>query len=338
MKKILAFALALIMLLSMVACSTAPKEADPTPEDTTPTESGEQAVDEAVNATESEDKLKIGLSVYSLSNPYFVEVANGAQKRCDELGIELIVNDPNSDAAAQVTAIENFITVGCDAIIISALDVAAVESVLQDAKAQGIAIISQSSCTETRDVWVSADEYNMGYTCGKGAADWLLENYGADTDISVLVLCWDQISTQILRGDGMSDAITEVCPNVKIIRQDANTTDKGNEVANATLQANPDLQAIVCINDGTAIGAYAAVQAAGKDDEGFYIGSIDDTEEGENAILEGNCFRATVNLIPYENGAIDVDLAVQLIKGEDVEDPYIIPAKLVTYEDLLANN
>lgn len=333
-RKVLGLLLAVAMVGSMFAGCGKKEETAPTTETEAATEEGADAVEEAAEAAGSTEGLKIGLSVYDLANPYFVSVANGAKAKCEELGIELIVDDPKSDAAAQVTALDNFITMEVDAIIVSPLDVAACESVVKEAKEKGIVVISQSSCTETHDVWVSADEYNMGYVCGGGAADWIVEKYGADADFTVAVFCWDQISTQIARGDGMEDAILEKCPNINIVRQDANTTAAGQSVADSLLQAHPDLQAIVCINDAAGIGAYSAVQAAGKDTTDFYIGSIDATDEAKAQIQKGGAYQATVDLIPYENGGIDVELAVQLINGETLDDTYVIPAQLVTAKDL----
>ncbi len=339
-KKLPGLLLAVAMITSILAGCGGKKEEAPAPapaetEAEKPAEEeGAEAVDEAAGEAGNTEGLKIGLSVYDLANPYFVSVANGAQAKCDELGIELIIDDPKSDAAAQVTALDNFITMEVDAIIVCPLDTAACESVVKEAKDKGIAVISQSSCTETHDVWVSADEYNMGYVCGGGAADWIVEKYGADAEITCAVLGWDQISTQIARGDGMEDAIREKCPNAKIIRQDANTTAHGQSVADSLLQANPDLQVVVCINDATGIGVYSAVQAAGKDNDDFYIGSIDATDEAIAQIQKGGAYRASVDLIPYENGGIDVELAVQLIHGESLDDTYVIPAQLITAEDL----
>lgn len=303
---------------------------------------GSAAVSQASTAAESSaagessstEGMKIGLSVYDLANPYFVTVAEGAKAKAKELGIELIVNDPKSDAAAQVTAIDNFIAMGVKAIIIAPLDPKACESALQEAKAKGIKIISQSSKADTRDVYVSADEWDMGHVNGAGAGKWLAEKYGKDAKVKVAVLGNDKISTQIARGDGMADGIKEFVPNAVIIRQNANTTAEGQSVTDSLLQANPDLTAITCLNDAGAIGAYSAVQAAGKDNDKFYIGSIDATQEAKDIMKKGGSFRATVDLIPYENGGIDVDLALKLIKGEKVPETYVIPAKLVTQADV----
>jgi ABC-type sugar transport system substrate-binding protein len=279
-------------------------------------------------------KIKVGITVYDLANPYFVTVVNGAKAKCDELGIELIVDDPKSNSAAQVTALENFIAMEVDAIICSPLDPAACEGVVRDAMSKGIKVISQSSKTDSNDTWVSADEYNMGQTCGQGAGKWIAEKYGADAKIKCAVFGMDKIPTQILRGDGMEDGIKEFAPNVTIIRQDANTTADGQRVADALLQANPDLQVVVCINDATAIGVLSAVQGANKDNDSFYIGGIDATQEALDVIKKGNSFRATVDLIPYENGGIDIDLVMKLLNGESVPETYVIPAKLITFADL----
>lgn len=341
MKKTLCLVLALGMILVAFAACGAPQEsaaASQTATESVAVEESAAPTEEAVESSASglsvKEGMKIGLSVYDLANPYFVTVVNGAQAKCDELGIELIVDDPKSNAAAQVTAIDNFITMEVDAIIICPLDTAAVESSLQKAQEKGIKIISQSSCSDTRDVWVSADEWDMGHVAGVACGQWLAEKYGADSSPVVAVLGWDQISTQKLRGDGMEDGIKENIANAQIIRQDANTTAQGQSVTDSLLQAYPDLTAIVCLNDAGAIGAFSAVEAAGKNNDDFYIGAIDATQQGLELVAEDNCYRGTVDLIPYENGGIDVELAVQLVNGETVEDPYVIPAKNVNKDNV----
>ena len=350
MKKIVCLVMAIAFALAMFAACSAPDtqssapatktaempdatEATPAAE-TTGSTTGAEAVTTAVSDLKVKEGMKIGLTVYDLGNPYFVTVQNGAQAKCDELGIELITNDPKSDSAAQVTAIDNFITMGVDAIICCPLDTAAVESSLQKAREAGIKIVSQTSCSETRDVWVSADEWDMGHTAGVACGEWLVEKFGADSTPTVAVLSWSKIATQIKRGDGMEDGIKEFVPGANVIRQDANTTEQGQQVADSLLQANPDLCAVVCINDATGIGVLSAVQAANKDNDDFYIGVIDATEEGLSLVAEDNCYRGTVDLIPYENGGIDVELCVRLVNGEKVEDPYVIPAKNVNADNV----
>lgn len=278
--------------------------------------------------------LRIGITVYDLNNPYFATLLSGARERAAELGIELIENDPASDVQTQLKALYNFIAMDVDAIIVCGLDVEACEEPLRQARERGIKIVSQSSKSNTRDIWVSADEWDMGYECGVGCGKWLLERYGADAEPCVLVANWDVIHTQIARGDGMEAGIREYAPNAVIIRRNANTIYQGINVMEAVLKEYPDVTAVTCINDATAIGVYSVIQEKGYDSDDFYIGSIDATEDAIKIIRTGCAYRATVDLMPFDNGKLDVSLAIQLINGERVPETYVIPAKLITQEDL----
>ena len=92
------------------------------------------AVPLTANATESEDTYRIAHSTMTLASPYFTAVANGVEEAAEELGWEVVVQDPQMDVASQVTAIEDFIQQGYDGIIVAAVDSAAVVDVLKQAQ------------------------------------------------------------------------------------------------------------------------------------------------------------------------------------------------------------
>lgn len=284
----------------------------------------------------AESRLRIGITVYDLDNPYFATLLSGARDKCRELGAELIVNDPKSSVESQVAALNEFVAQGVDAVIVCALSVSACEEPLALARARGIKIISQSSKTETRDVWVSADEWDMGYVNGAGLGWWLRERYGADSAPTVAVLAWDEIPTMVVRGDGMAAGILEAVPGAKIVRVNANTMKAGRRACEELLAQFPNLAGMACANDAGAIGAHAALRDAGLDGADFYLSGIDATPEAMRLIAAGGAYQASVDLIPYENGAIDVGLAVKLIAGEKVPEAYAIPAELVTAASLPA--
>ena len=294
---------------------------------------------EVVTAAGDESKdgspYKIGLSLWGFDNQYWVELRDGVQKRCDELGYELVVADPNNVVSQQVADVENFITMGVDAIILAAIDPQSVEGVAQEAMDKGIKVIAQSIEIEQCDVYSSADEYGMGYIVGKGAGQWIVDNYGEDAAVECAVLVYDSNSSCIPRGDGLQEGILEVTPKAVIAaRQDASTAADGQSVTDSLLQANPKLQVIVCQNDGIALGALSAVQAAGKDNKDFYIGGLDNTSEVRQAIENGTAIRATLDNIPFENGVQDVDLCKSLLEGKEVEWRYVIETQLVTFDDI----
>lgn len=288
----------------------------------------------AFGACAEDEDISIGITVYDLRNQYFDTLLKGACARADEMGVQLIVNDPASDTEAQVRALYNFIAMDVDAIIVCSLDVEATEEPLKLAREKGIRIISQSSKTDTRDIWVSAAEWEMGYVCGKGCGKWLAEKYGKEAAPYVVVMGWDVIPSQIARGDAMEAAILEYMPNANIIRRNANTTYQGISQILDVLRKYPDVTAVTCLNDTTALGIYSVIKDKGYDTDDFYIGGIDAVKEALELIKTECAYRATVDIIPYENGKLDVSLAVQLVRGENVPETYDIPAKLVTYESL----
>lgn len=299
------------------------------------TNSENHSQNETKVAENNNEKYRIGFSMWEFGNTYFANVRDGAQEKADELGYELIVTDPNNDVAQQVADIENFISMDVDAIIVCAIDPNAVDSALVEAQEKGIKIIAQSIEIKNCDVFVATDEYEIGYTVGAGAGQWIAEKYGEDAVVQCALLCMDANTSTVERGNGMNDGILEYAPNAEIVaRQDANTAALGQSVGDSLLQAYPDLQVMVCMNDATALGALSAVQAAGKDNEDFYIVGLDNTDEARAAIAQNSALRATLDNIPYENGGIDIELCQKLFQGEDVEWRYKIPAVLVTYDDV----
>lgn len=272
---------------------------------------------------------KICISTWDLANSYWVNLVNGAQERADELGIELVVNDPSNDVGRQIAAVENFVTVGCGAIIIAAIDPAAMGAPLSEAQAAGVKIIAQSIETPVADVWASADEHDMGYTIGVAAGEWLAANVSDAAE--VLVLNNDRIPQMIARKEGIIAGIKEKAPTAKVVaEQGAQSTAEAMAVTESVLQANPGLDAVVAINDSQALGALAAVESSGMPTEGFFVGGIDATPEARALIESGSVFRASVDNVPFDNGRQDVDIAVSLIKGEALEYRQVIAVKAYT--------
>jgi ABC-type sugar transport system substrate-binding protein len=86
-------------------------------------------------------KVRIGMSVLELANPFFVALSEGAKKYAADHGVFITVNDPKNDPKAQISAIENFTASKMDAIIITATDPKAILPAIQKARAAGIKVI-----------------------------------------------------------------------------------------------------------------------------------------------------------------------------------------------------
>lgn len=291
-------------------------------------ESTEQSSDDLKDET-----IKIGVSVTDLSNPYFVQVTNGMKKAAEEKGIKVIFDDPKSNVEKQVTGLENFIAQNVDVIVACALDEKAVNQVCLRAQEQGIKVIGQSIELECNDIYVSADNWDMGHCIGVEAGKWIQEKLGGEGEYAILD--WPKMPQMLDRVQGIEDGVKEIAPDAECVaKQPAMTPEAGMQVVEALLQAHPNLKVIIGHNDAGAIGALSAVEAAGKDTEDFFIGGIDATPEAVSKIAKGTVYRSTVDIVPFHNGEIDVDLAIKLVNGEELPEIYNVETKAVNADNV----
>ncbi len=267
-------------------------------------------------------KIKIGMSVLELANPFFVSLTNAAKEAAAEYGVELTINDPKQKVEAQVAALETFIASGMDAIIVTSIDPAALNPVVKKARAQGIKVVVHTTKLDEYDAWVAADEYDMGMTLGLQAGEWIRDKLGGRAEVGILN--YDIIPQVINRKKGIIDGIKKHAPAAVVVGdQTAGSPPDGMRAAENFLQANPKIKVICGINDGGALGAYEAVKAAGLATDDFFIGGIDAVPEAIAKIKEGSIYRATVDQAPQIAGRTCVELAVKAVKGEPFQRDYL---------------
>lgn len=131
-----------------------------------------------------EKKITIGCCVMDLSNEVFVQYAEGYNQFLkDTKGtVEINLVDGGGNVATQVQAIEDFISMGVDGIMLNALDTSAVEDVIQKAMDAAIKVGVYPSMENVTFNFVF-DEYDWGYTEGEEAAKWIDEKLGGSATI-----------------------------------------------------------------------------------------------------------------------------------------------------------
>ena len=283
---------------------------------------------------EEADQLKIGFSVIDISMGYWNEQIEGAQAMADELGAELIVHNSDTDPAREISVMENWIAQGVDAIIISAVDAKALETYVEQAHEKGIFVVGAIHDLAGADAFVDQDEYRLGFMTGELAGQWIKENLEPDAEFAVLG--FDGLEHVIIRGDGMEDGVLEHAPDaVQVARQDCNgSTDLGMKVAESLLQAYPDLRVFVAVNDACALGIYEAIRATGKDIDDFCVVGSDGSQEAFEKIRENGIFRGTIDLNPSGAGQMEVQMAYDLIMGNEVEKQVLAPMQTITFENV----
>jgi inositol transport system substrate-binding protein len=93
--------------------------------------------------------IVIGVSLLNLSSEFIVMLKDSMDAKAGELGVQLIVNDAQRDAATQVRQAENFIAQKVDAIILNPCEFEASSPAVDEARAAGIGIVNVNSETRT---------------------------------------------------------------------------------------------------------------------------------------------------------------------------------------------
>lgn len=66
--------------------------------------------------------MKIGLSISTLNNPFFVSVKDGVLAEAKKLGMEVLVIDAQNDSAKQSNDVEDLMQKGVNALLINPVD------------------------------------------------------------------------------------------------------------------------------------------------------------------------------------------------------------------------
>jgi ribose transport system substrate-binding protein len=277
--------------------------------------------------------IKIGFSIATLTNPIWVDMYQNMQTKAKELGVQLFVNDANNITSAQITGIENFITMGCQVIIIHAFDYEAAIPIVEEAKSKGIKVIAYDVRLPGADAFCGVNNTILGEYLGNMAGEWINKNVGGN---GVVGICGVPTIPAILeRENGIKAGIMETSPNSKIVSAVAprTTADAVTEGENF-LEAHPDMNCVVSITDAFSLGVFEAFIAAGKSGANIGIFGCDAVPDALNAIALGDIFRGTLFLDAVRVGGIMIETAVKMTKNEPYDLDISMNIQPVTFENV----
>ncbi|AKK10781.1 substrate-binding domain-containing protein [Corynebacterium uterequi] len=278
-------------------------------------------------AAAEEDTVTLALSTQT--NPFFVQVRDGALERAAELGVDLGVQDAGDDALKQADQLNTAVATDADVVLVNPVDSDAVGNSVEALNDAGIPVVALDRTANSGRLtsYVASDNVSGG----RQAADALAEAIGGRGKVIVLQGIPGSSSSRD-RGQGFRERIAEY-PDIEIVAQQTAGFDrtKGLDVATNLLQANPDVVGIFAENDEMALGAIEAVGArAGKE---VSIVGFDGTSEGLAAVDAGT-MTATIAQQPRELGAVAVEQAQALLRGDTVAEVVPVPVVSVTKKNV----
>ncbi|MEK5477509.1 ribose ABC transporter substrate-binding protein RbsB [Paenibacillus sp. FSL R5-0407] len=268
--------------------------------------------------------MKIGLSVSTLNNPFFVSLKDGVVNEANKLDIETIVVDAQNDSAKQSNDVDDLMQKGVNVLLINPTDSAAISTVVQSANNLGIPVITLDRSADQGEVEALVASDNA--KGGKMAAEYIVQLLGKGAKVVELEGVAGASATRE-RGKGFHEVADQ---DLKVIAKQTADFDrvKGLNVMENLLQANPDVQAVFAHNDEMALGAIEAIRSSGKD---IPVIGFDGNEDALKSIQAGQ-LTATVAQQPELIGQLAVQAAHDVLQGKTVEKSIPAPLKLVTKE------
>lgn len=281
------------------------------------------------NDSSTSTKPKLGLSLSTLNNPFFVQIRSGAQAEAKKLGLDLTVTDAQNDASQQANQLQNFTSSNYGAIIVNPVDSDAASNSVKAADKAKIPVIAVDRGVNKAavDTLVASDNIAGGELAAKTVA----EKLGGTGKIVILQ---GQAGTSAARerAEGFAKGL-KAYPGIKVLAQQPADFDrtKGLDVMSNLLQAHPDVQGVIAANDEMALGAIKALGSkAGKS---VSVVGFDGTPDGLTAVKQGTLY-ASVAQQPSQLGKIAVDNALRAAQGKKVETTVKVPVKVVTKDNV----
>lgn len=276
------------------------------------------------------DEVSIGLAVSTLSNPFFVDLADGAEEAAEEMGVELIVVDSEDDSANEANNMQDLIQQQVDVLLVNPTDAEAIVPSVQQANSQDIPVITLDRSADGGEIVSHIASDNVAG--GEMAAEHLVELIGGEGNV-VELQGIPGASAARERGEGFNNVISEE-DSIEVVAQQTANFERGEglNVFQNVLQSTDDIDGVFAHNDEMVLGAIEAAESAGVIDDMVFVG-FDAIDDAVAAVEEGT-LDATVAQQPAEIGRLGVEAAVEYLDTGDIEDNIPVELTLVTPDNV----
>ena len=301
---------------------------------------GNNAPDKKETAKEKASvKVKgiIGVSVLTLTNPFFKVIGDTIKEQAEKAGYSVEVVSGEFDVAKQQSQVKDFLVKKVVAIVLCPCDSRSIGAVIQEANKAGVPVFTADIACLAPDAKVVTHIATDNFEGGKQAGIATTEAMG-EAGGKVAVLDFRQAESCILRVKGFKEVIdvhNKKNPKAQITivaeLPGDGKKDKSQSATEDVLQTHPDLAAIFAINDPSALGARAALERANKADAVKIIG-FDGQPDGKQAIKEGKIFADPVQF-PDKIGQQTVAAMLDYFDGKTPPKEILIPTGLYKKAD-----
>ncbi|TBW33571.1 ABC transporter [Siculibacillus lacustris] len=285
----------------------------------------------SVGVAEAKDLKKIGISLGSMGNPFFVALAKGAEVKAKEINpkVEVQAMGFEYDLGKQVTQIDNFIAAGVDLIMLNAADKQALAPAVKKAQAAGIVVVAVDVGSDGVDATVMTDNVQAGQI----ACQYIVDKLGGKGD--VIIQNGPQVTAVVDRVTGCKQVFAKN-PGIKVLSDDQDakgSREGGLAVMQGHLTRFPKIDAVFAINDPQAIGTDLAAKQLKR--SGIIITAVDGAPDIEDALKGDTMVQASSSQDPFKMAQIAVEIGYGIMNGKKPEKTEILmPSKLITRDNV----
>lgn len=273
---------------------------------------------------------QVGVTLLTEAHVFYQDLKAGMLEAADSLHLDLRIVAGEWDLARQTSQVQNFITQRMDAIVIAPVNSNGIVSAVREANDAGIPVFTADIAADGGEIvsHVASDNRQGGRLLG----EFLAERLGGRGRIAIL----DQPTVASVqdRVAGFREALAAYA-GIEIVAAPAverGLRDVAKQKMDNLLARGQQIDAVFGSNDDCALGALAALQAAGRDD--IIVVGYDATPEARSAIASGTALIADAVQDPREIGRRTIELLAARLRGEAVPAMVAVQVSLVTADSL----
>ena len=277
-----------------------------------------------------ENRKKFGATYMTTNNRFYEIINDEIRSVVESNGDILVTRDAALDKDKQMQQIYEFIKLKVNAIFINPVDWKQVKPALVAAKNAGIPVIVVDTPVYDNKLvacTVISDNYDAGVQCAK----YLMK---LKPKANIMLIEHSEAKSGIDRIKGFVDTIG-ANKQYKIVAagDSEGQLDKAMPLVDNLIKKHPNIDAIMALNDPSALGALAALKENGLLGKVMVFG-VDGSPEAKTMIHDG-FMTATSAQFPNKIGNIAAKKAYDILKGKKLKKDVIVPITLISRENVL---
>ena len=338
--RVLSIVLALVLVFSLVACTTTPAPSNSAAPSQQPADSAAPSSQpEESDAPAEEQHFKIGWSLHNLT-PFNIgmdEYVTAFFEKNFPDTVEIIMSDAQGDAVKQVADIEDMIAQNVECIFVKAQDETTIANVLGEAQAKGILVVllQRMMQTENYDYFVGCNYEDVGIVMGEevlkafpdGNFNYLFVegNAGSSNDMQIV-----ELVAKVFEDSGLPNIVKLDGQVVKVISRAESKT-----IMEDWITAHGEkIDVVLCVNDELLLGCVQALDESGMmENKDVFLGGVNAVAELLPRVKDGTVnlsFVATPGMFP----CMEIIMEVLTGNGDLYKRSYEIPTFAVTTENV----